>query len=178
MRARPLPRSARRVPVSDTLLFLDVATSGYDAQRDQILEIACMLVRADDLEILDVGHWIVLHLEPPAAPEFHAELVALCGGIDAVPLRKVEAQLLSGQWGRASRLVGRGVDFDRKFLTQHLPTFARELPRQTLDLNQLEYFATRVAGAEPAPKSARTYRAEDDLAEAYEALRYYAGVSQ
>lgn len=160
-----------------TLLFIDVATSGFEPATCSILEVACMLVSADqNLEVLDTFHAVVFREEEITAPAFHNSLILEC--LDpcgsAVELSTIEARLLAGPWSRATRLVNRGVDFDRRFLAAHMPTFAKQLPSQTLDVNQIEYTATTFGGVPHAPKSGpRTYRAEDDLVEAYEALRFY-----
>lgn len=167
-----------------TLLLLDVATSGFDPKKDVILEVALLLVAADpSLEVIDSTHHIIRQDtcrayseggEPDVkVPDFHRHngLAAAC--IGGVPLRQVEAALLSGPWSRAERLVGRNPDFDRKFLAAHMPTFERGLPRAKLDINDLEFFATTVCGMSPSPRTERTYRAEDDVVEAYEALRHY-----
>lgn len=156
------------------LLFLDLATSGFDPQKDVILELALMLVSATpELEVLEVAHHVVQHERQPEVPAFHAFLSTLCGSSEAVPLRKLEAYLLSYPWSCAERVVGRGVDFDLKFLRAHMPTFAEQLPRRVLDVNDLEYLTTRIGRAAPLVRGERTYRVEDDLGEAYESFRYY-----
>lgn len=163
----------------NTLLLIDVATSGFDPKKDVLLEIALLLVSADPaLEVVESESWIVAHPGGlhPSLPEFHRAngLQGLCESVAGMSLTRIEAALLSGPWARASRLVGRGPDFERKFMSTHMPTFARQLPAATLDLNQVEYFATVVGGVSTVPRcEPRTYRAEDDLVESYEALRYY-----
>lgn len=157
----------------ETLLLLDVATSGFDPEKDVVLELALALVVAGpSLEILETGHYIVSIPGDVNAPDFHDVLIAQCvqGGQS---LRKIEAALLAGPWTSAARLVNRNAAFDRKFVLKHLPTFAAGLPKPTLDINELEYAATVLSGVDPVPRDERTYRAEDDLCEAYEALRYY-----
>ncbi len=171
----------RRARQQENILLLDVATSGFDPEKDVVLEIALALVSAGpSLEILETGHHIV-HCEGEwdgdtalHVPEFHrTNGLALDCWHAGSPLRKIEAALLAGPWSSAARLVNRNAAFDRKFVAKHLPTFAAGLPKQTLDINELEYAATVLSGLDPVERPSRTYRAEDDLCEAYEALRYY-----
>lgn len=164
-----------------SLLFLDIATSGFDPTADKLLELALMLVSSDaQLEVLEVAHHFVYHTEGDdlEVPDFHRKNGLLlecfdpCG--EGLEKRKLEALLLAGPWSSAERIVGRGVDFDLKFLREHMPTFAAQLPTvRTLDVNELEYIATVVGRAKRLERGERTYRAEDDLGEAYEAFRYY-----
>jgi oligoribonuclease (3'-5' exoribonuclease) len=182
--------TSRAAGAGGALLFLDAATSGFDPRKDVILEIALMLVSATpELEVLDVAHHLVSQggLDAfgdvdsgPDVPDFHRKnglaLACFDGGM---PLRSIEAQLLAGPWSCAERVVGRGVDFDMKFLRAHMPTFAEQLPQaRVLDVNELEYLATRIGRVAPLVRGERTYRAEDDLGEAYEAFRYYTAPSR
>lgn len=168
----------------NTILLLDVATSGFDPKKDVLLELALLLFSADPgLEVLESVHHVIQHdtylayseggTPDVKLPEFHLHngLAAACA--DGTPIRKVEAALLAGPWATATRLVGRNPDFERKFLAEHMPTFARGLPAAKLDLNEVEWFATTIGGVPQLGRPARTYRAEDDVVEAYEALRYY-----
>jgi oligoribonuclease (3'-5' exoribonuclease) len=165
--------------VKGTLLFLDVATSGLDPKRAVILEVACMLVSATpDLEVLETFSQVIYHSDSGGeleGPAFHRALMTECQDPCGTgeEIRKVEAKLLTGPWSRAVRVVNRAVEFDRRFLAAHLTTFAATMPRTSLDVNDVEYVATALSGATPLPRGERTYRAEDDLAEAYEALRHY-----
>jgi oligoribonuclease (3'-5' exoribonuclease) len=168
--------------MTNTLLFIDCATGGFEPSSSALLEVACMLVSASPgLEIIDAASWVIYHSDSGgqlSGPEFHRGLMLECQDPlgSGTEIRKVEAQLLAGPWSRASRIVNRGVEFDRRFISQHLPTFARGLPGQMLDVNQVEYAAVNLSGVEKMPRTApRTYRAEDDLSEAYEALRHYLG---
>lgn len=161
----------------NTMLLLDVATSGFDPKKDVILEIAILLVSADpSLEVLDSAHHVVFHPaeDPLSVPEFHRTNGLFAATEFGGGIRRVEAALLAGPWSRATRLVGRSPDFERKFLSAHMPTFARGLPAAKLDINDVEWFATTIGGVPAVPRTEpRTYRAEDDVVEAYEALRHY-----
>lgn len=159
----------------NTMLLLDVATSGFDPKKDVILEIALLLVSADpSLEVLDSAHHVVLHVgDETSVPEFHRTNGLLAATEFGDGIRRIEAALLAGPWATATRFVGRNPDFDRKFLAAHMPTFARGLPSQTLDINQVEWFATTLGDVAQFVRPSRTYRAEDDVVETYEALRYY-----
>jgi oligoribonuclease (3'-5' exoribonuclease) len=169
----------------ETLLFIDLASSGYDPRKDTILEVACILADLNTLEILHADSWVVRHAEGTvSAPDFHAALLVACAAPDDTadelaghpvnrPLRRLEGFLLAGPWTSASVVCSRALDFRLKFLRAHMPTLERALPRTQLEINQIELFATEQCGAEKIVPGERTYRAGDDCAASYEALRYY-----
>lgn len=157
-----------------TWLWLDVATTGFHPKANRILEIACMLT-TPKLEIIETFAAVVQWDGAGDVPDFHVTngLADAAVGPGALPLRKLEGRLLAGAWSRAERLVNRHPAFDRAFLAEHMPTFAAGLPRASLNVDEVEAFVVETCGGAPAPKPVRTYRAEDDLVEAYEALAYY-----
>jgi oligoribonuclease (3'-5' exoribonuclease) len=170
----------------ETCLFIDLSSSGYDPRKDTILELAFILADLNTLEILHADSWVVRHAEGTvSAPAFHDALLAECSAPDDTaaelaghpvnrPLRRLEGFLLAGPWTSASVVCARALDFRLKFLKAHMPTLERALPRTQLEINQIELFATEQCGAEKIVPSERTYRAGDDCAASYEALRYYA----
>jgi oligoribonuclease (3'-5' exoribonuclease) len=170
----------------ETVLFLDVATSGFDPRKEVILEVAAILADLNTLEILHADSWVIRHAEGTVtAPAFHADLLALCAAPDDAatelaghpvnrPLRRLEGYLLAGPWTAASVVCARALDFRLKFLKAHMPTLERALPRTHLEINQIELFAVEQCGAERVQPEPRTYRAGDDCAASYEALMFYA----
>ncbi len=160
-----------------TLLIVDVATSGFDPVKDTILELACILVSAVTLEVIDAGCWVVAHAPGSVtAPDFHEALLAECtSGADGISSMKgLDGFAYAGQWATADIICNRALDFDMRFLSKHLPLFAKAITKgkQHLELKALDLLHRARGGAEYVNPLPRTYRAGDDAIAALEELQH------
>jgi oligoribonuclease (3'-5' exoribonuclease) len=159
-----------------TILILDLSTSGFNEHKDQILEVCCILLDADKLDVLHTFSEVIAH-EPDSfkAPAFHAALIEECfGGEHAKRLSQVEGMLLAGPWTRADAICNRALDFDLRFLRVHMPAFAKALERKLpIELKASEFQAVNNGVPEFVNSNPRTYRASDDAIAAYEEYVYY-----
>jgi oligoribonuclease (3'-5' exoribonuclease) len=160
-----------------TILIIDVATSGFRADTDTILEVSCILVDAGTLNVLDTCNVVIHHPEGSVtAPDFHSALLAECAHPDRLSMRAAEGFLLAGQWTTADVVCNRALDyFDLKFLAKHMPTLHRAMLKgsHTLELKALEVLHVARGYAPYESGFPRTFRASDDAIAAYEELVHY-----
>lgn len=169
--------------MTTTVLILDLATSGYREATDTVLEVACILVAlsgaAGDepgLEVIDTYTATVRQPVDLPVPDFHKALLRECADPErSNSMTAVEGRLLAGQWTTADLVCNRNLDFDMRFLSAKMPTFAAALrKRPQIELKAVERLATALGvPAAPGP-AARTYRAGDDAIAAYEEVAHYA----
>lgn len=157
-----------------TILIIDVATSGYTPEKDTILEVACILLDAGTLEVLDTTSSTVRHeAGSVTAPDFHEALLRECADPEqSNSMQAVEGRLLAGPWTTADVVCNRALDFDLKFLAKHMPTLYRALLKNKpqLELKALDVLH-RATGKKPfKAEGDRSYRAVDDAIAAYEEL--------
>jgi oligoribonuclease (3'-5' exoribonuclease) len=161
------------------ILLIDCATSGFREATDTILEVAVALVDARTLQVLDVHNSVVRHAAGSVkAPDFHEALLNECAGPDAQSMAAVEGFLLAGPWTMADVVCNRALDFDLRFLAKHMKLLHAALVKNSkphLELKALERIHLARGGAqyEPGP---RTFRACDEVVEAYHELCLYASV--
>lgn len=107
-----------------TGLFVDVETTGLDAENDEIIEIAIVpFTYALDGRIIDVGEPFQSFRDPgrPIPPE----VVALTGITDAmVTDQTIDLTTLEGMVAPAALVVAHNAAFDRRFIERLCPAFA------------------------------------------------------
>lgn len=164
----PAPDAARG---PTTILIIDLATSGYREATDVILEVACILVDAGTLDVIDTATAIVQAPADVTVPDFHEALLRECRSDAACSLKATEGFLLAGQWTTADIVCNRALDFDMRFLAKHMPTLARALAKKLpIELKALAMVHAARGGAPYVSAYPRTLRAGDDAIAAYEEL--------
>ena len=160
--------------------------TGLDTQRDQIVEIACIVTEADLTE-LDEGISLVIRPddEPlagmdPVVVRMHTE----SGLLDEIPqgttLEDAQAQVLAYVQGhvpeaRKAPLAGSSVYVDRGFLARYMPDLDTHLHYRLVDVSSIKELARRwyprVYFSSPEKKG--NHRALGDIRESIAELRYY-----
>lgn len=160
-----------------TLLIIDVATNGFSPEKDTILEVACILINAATLDVIDAGSWVIAHAPGSiTAPDFHEKLLEECmsGGAGIASMKATDGFLYAAQWATADIIANRALNFDMRFLNKHLPLFAKALTKnkQHLELKALDLLHRARGGAPYVNPLPRTYRAGDDAIAALEELQH------
>lgn len=162
--------------MSVAYLAVDLETTGLDADKDQILEIAWAPLSAN-FEQLDQTKRFVLEMTPAARERITANeyvknmhqangLIAdsLAGGL---PLSVVEKAIMadadSWVWAEPKLTIfGSSVHFDLRFIQAHMPALASWLHYRVLDVTTLLSFG-RAAGAPEDEGRTIAHRASDDI---------------
>ena len=171
----------------DLLVWLDLEMTGLDAERDVIVEIACLVTNAA-LEPLDEGIDIVVH-QPADTMEVMGEFVremhtrsGLLPLIEAstTDLATAGARVLDYVKShvpepRTVPLCGNSIGMDRRFLARYIPDLEGYLHYRDIDVSSLKELCRRWYPAEfhKRPDKSETHRALDDVRESIDELRYY-----
>ena len=172
---------------ADRLVWIDCEMTGLDPERDDIVEVACIVTEADLTE-LDSGISLVIR---PASDDSLAAMDEVVvrmhtesGLIDeipqGIPLADAEEQVLAYvrrhvPEARKAPLAGSSVYVDRGFLAKHMPDLDGHLHYRLVDVSSVKelvrrwfprvYFAT--------PEKRGNHRALGDIRESIAELRYY-----
>ena len=171
---------------SDRLVWIDLEMTGLDPQRDQIVEIACIVTDANLVE-LDAGFSVVVRAdaEPLAAmDEVVVRMHTDSGLIEEIPsgleLADAGAQLLAYVQrhvpeARKAPLAGSSVYVDRGFLARYLPDVDAHLHYRLVDVSTIKELARRwyPRAYYASPEKRGNHRALADIRESIAELRYY-----
>ena len=171
---------------NDRLVWIDCEMTGLYPDRDELVEIACIVTDAE-LNELDEGISLVIKPsdEPLAAMDevvvrMHTESGLIEEIPHGIPLADAEAQVLGYVQGhvpeaRKAPLAGSSVYVDRGFLSRYMPDLDAHLHYRLVDVSSIKelvrrwyprvYFAT--------PEKNGNHRALGDIRESIAELRYY-----
>ena len=171
----------------DRLVWIDLEMTGLDAERDVIVEIAC-IVTDSALAAVDGGIDLVVR-QPDHALATMDELVRTMhtksGLLEAIPtaphdVSSAEAAVLAyvqqhvAEAGIAP-LCGNSIGMDRRFLARYMPTLDTYLHYRSIDVSSLKELCRRWYPDvyKKRPGKAEQHRALGDILESIEELRYY-----
>jgi len=171
---------------TDRLVWVDLEMTGLDTQRDQIVEIACIVTEADLTE-LDEGISLVVRPDDEPLAAMDPVVVRMhtdSGLLDEIPhgttLADAQAQVLAYVQGhvpeaRKAQLAGSSVYVDRGFLARYMPDLDAHLHYRLVDVSSVKELARRwyprVYFSSPEKKG--NHRALGDIRESIAELRYY-----
>lgn len=155
----------------DTLVWLDLETTGLDPRSDAILEIAIRLSDSSGLS-LDAFSQVV-EFDGRNLSNFILDMHTKNGLLaEASPpsLSTTEVENYAIAWlGRPAphslTLAGSSVHFDLGFLAVHMPRLAAMFSHRLFDVSAIKLFCQRL-GMSPLPK-AEAHRAMADVEESY-----------
>lgn len=169
--------------MSNYLIFLDLETTGLDPRRDQILEVAAIVVDTETWEESSPLHAVIKHdLSSLHMVDFVRDMHSRTGLLSELehgrPWSDVQDQLslLFALYPRA-RLAGRNVGtFDRAFIEAKAGLITAPLSHQNFDVSTLLNARTWFADfADPLPAFEGTqHRALDDVRNDIEIVRFIA----
>lgn len=172
----------------NTLVWVDLETTGLDARKDDVLEIACVVT---DGKFNELGCWSAVVLPDVADPPWETkldfvvrEMHTVNGLLALVPngMFRCIADKLLKEWltlvipmGEKPQLAGSTIDFDRAFLRAHFPGVSSLLHYRNLDVSTLNEMARRnwPEVYEGRPRGTSAHRAMTDIAASLETARYY-----
>jgi len=167
------------------LLWLDLETTGLDAQKNRILEIACFTTDLSDPFTRDSD---IINEQLPVYPHenkfddfienMHAKngllaecrRIGLCSNIVESNLKYYENNILSLipkkknlDSSEVTTLAGSSVHFDLSFLRVHMPELAANVSHRVYDVSSIKLFC-RSIGMPKLPKE-EAHRALKDIYE-------------
>ncbi|XP_032085952.1 oligoribonuclease, mitochondrial [Thamnophis elegans] len=168
------------------IVWVDLEMTGLDIEKDQILEMAC-LVTDSGLNILAEGPNLIINQPDELldgmsdwCKEHHGKS-GLTKAVkeSTVSLRQAEYEFLSFIRQQTPPgvcpLAGNSVHADKKFLDKHMPQFMKHLHYRIIDVSTVKELCRRwyPEDYEAAPKKSAAHRALDDIRESIKELHFY-----
>ncbi|WP_022873751.1 exonuclease domain-containing protein [Nesterenkonia alba] len=173
-----------------TILFIDTETTGIDANKHALLEVAAILTDTQGTEISRFER--VVHYSPAELDHIFSLMDNKCiqmhnnSGLlrELVKQADVDSGLQSvdtqfANWiqaqtgGSRPYLGGNNTAFDRSFLEKYLPAANECTHFRTVDVTSIWLFAEAASVPSPHNKANYTHRAMDDIEECVNAYRTY-----
>ncbi|XP_030076285.1 oligoribonuclease, mitochondrial [Microcaecilia unicolor] len=168
------------------MVWVDLEMTGLDIERDQIIEMAC-LITDSDLNILAEGPNLIIH-QPDELLDGMSDWCkrhhGKSGLTQAVRDSKISLQQAEYEFLSFVRqhtppgvcpLAGNSVHADKKFLDKYMPQFMRHLHYRIIDVSTVKELCRRWYAEEYAlaPKKKASHRALDDIRESIKELQFY-----
>ncbi|XP_037336945.1 small fragment nuclease isoform X1 [Pungitius pungitius] len=174
------------VAVSQRMVWVDLEMTGLDIEKDQIIEMAC-IVTDSDLNILAEGPNLIINQPKKlldGMSEWCKEHHGKSGLTQAVQdsnitLEQAQYEFLSfiRQHTPAGQcpLAGNSVHADKRFLDKYMPQFMDHLHYRIVDVSTIKELCRRWFPEEfkMVPHKKAAHRALDDIHESIKELQYY-----
>ncbi|KAM9348815.1 small fragment nuclease [Symphorus nematophorus] len=178
--------SMSSTPMFQRMVWVDLEMTGLDIDKDQIIEMAC-LITDSDLNILAEGPNLIINQPDElldGMSEWCKEHHGKSGLTQAVrdskiTLEQAEYEFLSfvrqhtppGQ----CPLAGNSVHADKRFLDKYMPQFMYHLHYRIIDVSTIKELCRRWFPEEyrMVPHKKATHRALEDIRESIKELQYY-----
>ena len=168
------------------LVWIDCEMTGLDPNKDQIVEIACIITEADLTE-LDEGVTIVIKPDDQPLANMDEVVVKMhndSGLIHEIPhgttLAEAQARVLEYvkkhiPETRKAPLAGSSVYVDRMFLANYMPELDAHLHYRLVDVSSIKELTKRwyPKAYYNTPEKTGNHRALADIRESIAELRYY-----
>ncbi|XP_066507082.1 small fragment nuclease [Hoplias malabaricus] len=172
--------------LSHRMVWVDLEMTGLDIEKDQIIEMAC-LITDSDLNILAEGPNLIIN-QPnellDSMSDWCKEHHGRSGLTQAVRDSKISLQQAEYEFLSFIRqhtppgqcpLAGNSVHADKKFLDKYMPQFMRHLHYRIIDVSTVKELCRRWFPEEYklTPQKKASHRALDDIQESIKELRFY-----
>lgn len=171
----------------DWLLWVDIETTGLNANKDYILEIACVLTNFEDDNAHYTQEFTICHdkhiLDDMSewCRQQHTQS-GLCERVQksTIQLQEAEKQIVLNinQTLRVRDtlyIAGNSVHFDKKFIDQHMPLLAARLSHRIIDVSTIAVLCRNLAPGlyDNRPAKKHLHTAIQDILESIEEYKYY-----
>ncbi|XP_076875405.1 small fragment nuclease [Brachyhypopomus gauderio] len=168
------------------MVWVDLEMTGLDIEKDQIIEMACIITDSD-LNILAEGPNLIIN-QPnellDSMSDWCKEHHGTSGLTQAVRDSRISLQQAEYEFLSFVRLhtppghcplAGNSVHADKRFLDKFMPQFMRHLHYRIIDVSTLKELCRRwyPEDYKLAPQKRASHRALDDIHESIKELKYY-----
>ncbi|XP_030648853.1 small fragment nuclease [Chanos chanos] len=172
--------------MTQRMVWVDLEMTGLDIEKDQIIEMACIITDSD-LNILAEGPNLIINQSDElldSMSEWCKEHHGKSGLTQAVRDSKITLQQAEYEFLSFIRqhtppghcpLAGNSVHADKKFLDKYMPQFMRHLHYRIIDVSTIKELCRRWFPEEYklAPQKKASHRALDDIQESIKELQFY-----
>lgn len=179
-------RSVSSSAMSQRMVWVDLEMTGLDIEKDQIIEMACIITDSD-LNILAEGPNLIIKQPDElldSMSDWCKEHHGKSGLTDAVRNSKISLEQAEYEFLSFVRqhtppgqcpLAGNSVHADKRFLDKYMPQFMYHLHYRIIDVSTIKELCRRWFPEEykKAPQKRASHRALDDIQESIKELQFY-----
>ncbi|XP_032283863.1 oligoribonuclease, mitochondrial isoform X2 [Phoca vitulina] len=146
--------------MAQRMVWVDLEMTGLDIEKDQIIEMACLITDSDLNILAESGLTKAVKESTMTLQQAEYEFLSF-----------VRQQTPPG----LCPLAGNSVHADKKFLDKYMPQFMKHLHYRIIDVSTVKELCRRWYPEEYefAPKKAASHRALDDISESIKELQFY-----
>ena len=168
----------------NNLIWVDLEMTGLDPEKEKIIEIATIITDSD-LNIIAEGPNIAIHQSNELLDkmdEWNVNQHTSSGLMDAVKTSIIsdkEAELETLDFiskyvpAGKSPMCGNTVSHDRRFLSKYMPQLEAYFNYRHIDVSSVKEVITRWSNNAQAYEKNSCHRAQDDIRESINELRFY-----
>uniref|UniRef100_H3CT44 Oligoribonuclease, mitochondrial n=1 Tax=Tetraodon nigroviridis TaxID=99883 RepID=H3CT44_TETNG len=182
----PASSSSMSSSMSQRMVWVDLEMTGLDIEKDQIIEMAC-LITDSDLNILAEGPNLIINQPDElldGMSEWCKEHHGKSGLTQAVRNSKITLEQAEYEFLSFVRqhtppgqcpLAGNSVHADKRFLEKYMPQFMHHLHYRIIDVSTVKELCRRWFPEEykQVPPKKATHRALSDIYESIKELQFY-----
>ncbi|KAM4546482.1 oligoribonuclease, mitochondrial-like isoform 2-T2 [Fundulus diaphanus] len=172
--------------MSQRMVWVDLEMTGLDLDKDQIIEMACIITDCE-LNIIAEGPTMIINQPDELLDrmsDWCKEHHGKSGLIQAVKNSKITLEQAEYEFLSFVRqhtppgqcpLAGNSVHADKRFLDKYMPQFMYHLHYRIIDVSTIKELCRRWFPEEfrMVPHKTATHRASDDIKESIKELQYY-----
>lgn len=171
---------------NERIIWVDLEMTGLDLEKDRIIEMAC-IVTDKNLNIIAKGPNLIINQPDSLLDSMndwckkHHGQSGLTDAVKKSDITQLEAEKMMLAFVEQHTLkstcplAGNSIHTDKMFLEKYMPDFIKHLHYRIIDVSSIKELCRRWYPHvfSKAPSKALSHRAEDDIQESIEELKYY-----